>query len=139
MNTRKGHRLPFNEEEHMPLVQNFIEAVENELNLPRNICYQKNRKREVVDVRKSIWMILYNHYEITTVRLAKFFNKEHCSVIYGIMTLQNLLKYDVALREKHSKILELSTIHLCVNDHLFFNNVPQFGWHPNTINEIQKS
>jgi chromosomal replication initiation ATPase DnaA len=139
MSTKNGQRLPYNEGEHKAMIKRFVNEVEKELKLPKDICFARTNIRNVTDVRKSLMLVLYEHFEISTVVLGRIFYKNHTTVLSAKKTLKETMNFIPGLAAQHKRIVDLSKFYLSMESHLFFNHVPQYGWAKSTINQIQQS
>jgi hypothetical protein len=86
------------------MAQKFvIKSVEETTGL--NDITQHTRKREYVDARRIAYLILRKMYGTPYYQIAKLFNRNHATVIYGVNSAQNLIDTDPGFREMYFETL----------------------------------
>jgi chromosomal replication initiation ATPase DnaA len=86
------------------MAQKFvIQTVEQATGL--NDITQHTRKREYVDARRIAYLIMRKLYGTPYYQIAKLFNRNHATVIYGVSTAQNLMDTDASFRENYFETL----------------------------------
>ncbi|QDP56295.1 MAG: hypothetical protein GOVbin3009_62 [Prokaryotic dsDNA virus sp.] len=66
---------------------------------------QHTRKREYVDARRIAYLIMRKMYGTPYYQIAKLFNRNHATVIYGVNSAQNLIDTDPNFRETYFETL----------------------------------
>lgn len=67
-----------------------------EYKIAQNILYQKGRKQNLVMCRYTIYYLAEKHLHQTGIysKLGRRYNQNHATILYGIQTLKNHIKYN---------------------------------------------
>jgi chromosomal replication initiation ATPase DnaA len=72
-----------------------------------NKIFEKNRKQEVVLIRKMASYIMVNKLKFTLCSTAKLFNKNHATILHHCKSMCDILEVDIELRRKYILIENL--------------------------------
>jgi len=66
---------------------------------------QKTRKREYVDARRIAYIIFRNMHNKKYMDIAKIFDRNHATIIYGVESAKNLLETDQEFKDLYYESL----------------------------------
>ena len=67
----------------------------------------KNRIRENVDARRIAYKICRDVLNITYIRIAKYFEKNHASVLHGLKHFEDLFQTDKEFRNNYNAVMKV--------------------------------
>tara|TARA_A100001201_G_scaffold97062_3_gene83757 strand:- start:7876 stop:8241 length:366 start_codon:yes stop_codon:yes gene_type:complete len=70
---------------------------------------QKTRKREYVDARRIAYIIFRNMHNKKYMDIAKIFDRNHATIIYGVESAKNLLETDQEFKDLYYESLAAVT------------------------------
>jgi len=76
---------------------------------------KKTRKREFVEARSIMYMILRKVHGCTYTNIANMFKRNHATILHSIESFDYIYKTDVKFREKYDSILS-AYVKLVLND-----------------------
>jgi len=85
--------------------QLVIETIETILKV--SDITKKGRKRDVVDARRLAYTVFRDIYSYTYQRIARVFNNDHATIIFGYKSAQDLLEVDKEFRHNYNRCLDL--------------------------------
>jgi len=84
----------------------------------------KNRVRENVDARRIAYKICRDLLNITYIRIAKFFDKNHASVLHGLKHFDDLFETDKEFRNNYNAVMKvIGSVEFSDNPILDPNNI----------------
>lgn len=69
---------------------NFLASVAACFNLTTKQILSPSRDQVLVEVRQCMWYVLYYEEKKNYSRLARMFNRDHATVLYGVKKVHNL-------------------------------------------------
>ena len=88
-------------------VARVLNAVETVTGVSTETMISSVRTREASEARQHCFQLMRRHLQMTFVGIAKVFDRDHSTVIYGLETFDALYKTDKRYREVHDQIAKL--------------------------------
>ncbi|MEA3399559.1 MAG: chromosomal replication initiator protein DnaA [Patescibacteria group bacterium] len=86
-------------------LKDIIKIISDYYNIPEEIIYEKNRKREIVKARQVAMYLLREDFNFSYPLIGqKFKGRDHTTVIHSHLKIKNSLKTDPALLQEIEKI-----------------------------------
>jgi len=70
---------------------NFLSSVAGTLSLTSGQILSPSREQLLVEVRQCMWYVLYHEEKKNYSRIARMYNRDHATVLYGVKKVNNLL------------------------------------------------
>lgn len=70
---------------------NFLSSVAANMGMESNQILSPCRDQVLVEVRQCMWYVLYHEEKKNYSRLARMFNRDHATILYGVKKVHNLL------------------------------------------------
>lgn len=81
-----------------------ILAVSQILDVPKKVMLSKLREREAVFARNMCYYIYKHYFGMKLVAIAKKFNRDHTTVIYGLTAFEQDVDYIKSYGEKYQQV-----------------------------------
>ena len=69
---------------------NFLSCVATSFGTSTDRILSPSRDQQLVEIRQCMWHVLYNEEKKNYSRLARMFNRDHATVLYGVKKVNNL-------------------------------------------------
>lgn len=79
-------------------------AVSQILAVPKKTMLSKLRVREAVFARNMCYYIYRHYFGMTCTKIAKLFNRDHSTVLYGLTAFENDVEYIKNYGEKYQEV-----------------------------------
>lgn len=86
--------------------QQIIDTVARITYVPFAEMQGRYRGRAVTEARFMAMYIIRSHCGFTTTKIARLFNRDHSTVIYGLKTTAALLQYDPAFAQSYRQVTD---------------------------------
>lgn len=95
----------------MGQLDKVIDSVSTITRVPKHEIKSHHRSRDYVYARQMVWWIGYTLLGETTAGMARRWNKDHSTVLYGINAMHDLIKSSAEVKENiHDTIQQFLTI-----------------------------
>ena len=85
--------------------EKVVIAVSQILNVSRKDMFSTLRAREVVFARNMCYFIYKKYFGMKLTRIAKLFNRDHTTIIYGLSAFENDVKFIKTYGEKYHEVI----------------------------------
>ena len=93
--------MVYNKIENISKIENALSQIYNISILDIN---SRIKKEEIVEIRMIIWYICHKYLDISSVKLGKYYKRDHSTILNGIKKMEN--KEDI-IGFMYSKIKEI--------------------------------
>lgn len=82
----------------------LVDEVSKYYGIDKYNLFTKSRYRKFVLARQIIFVIAREKLRLSCIYVARYFNKDHTTVIHGTRTIHNLIQYDNTIKRDLEKI-----------------------------------
>jgi chromosomal replication initiator protein len=87
--------------------EKIIRLVFDYFKIPLEMVKSKSRKRNLIVTRQFAMYFLKKEFsDLTLQQIAKYFDKDHSTVVHSIKQIKGLIEFNLESRENEAKILE---------------------------------
>lgn len=94
----------------MDILETIATVVTKVHKVRKDDFFSKNRRTELVEARRQMMAISRNEYGLSTVKIGRFLNRDHSSVVHHCVKHDDLMDVDKVYRDKFVKTLNLITL-----------------------------
>lgn len=97
----------------MDFVESSIELSCKIFQIEKEVLFKRGKKGNIPACRQLVWLLVQNKFPNTTLsRLGAIFYHGHATVLWGLKTIKDRLKFDRELILDVSLLIDLKTINL---------------------------